>query len=412
MAAVTARCPKGHLNSAAQKFCGQCGTSLLGVCPEGHPNPEGQSYCGECGAYLSDFSALTAEGNPNQVSDTIAINSEAELKDATGSAVSPLKAARANRGTRRLRTLILAGAGVVVAVAIGLITFMATYQGGLLALPISGVNEPNSVAVDNRGAVYVTDPFNHRVVKLEAGSSTQRVLPFTDLKRPRGVAIDGDGAVYVADTDRDQVLKLASGSSEQTVLPFTDLFGPRGVAVDSDGTVYVADTNHHRVLKLEAGSSKQTVLPFIDLVEPCGLAVDDGGAVYVTDIDSSHRRVLKLEAGSNAQTVLPFRDLSNPVGVAVDRPDAVYVVNDERYARVIKLAGGSDRERAVLPLDWPQGIAVDSGGALYVTDSDRRVLKLAAQCIYDHSEPQRTSSVTKWLCRHVNPVRAFMKSWS
>ena len=66
MSASTITCPSGHANSATQKFCGECGMSLVGVCPNGHQNPDGQRYCGECGSPLgqptsSSPTAATAE---------------------------------------------------------------------------------------------------------------------------------------------------------------------------------------------------------------------------------------------------------------------------------------------------------------------------------------------------------------
>lgn len=50
-------------------------------------------------------------------------------------------------------------------------------------------------------------------------SPKQITLPFTGLKNPEGVAVDGAGNVYVTDTDHNRVLKLA-GASTATVLPF------------------------------------------------------------------------------------------------------------------------------------------------------------------------------------------------
>lgn len=49
---MTIKCPDGHPNIAAQKFCGQCGVSLAGVCANGHQNADGQKYCGKCGVPL------------------------------------------------------------------------------------------------------------------------------------------------------------------------------------------------------------------------------------------------------------------------------------------------------------------------------------------------------------------------
>jgi DNA-binding beta-propeller fold protein YncE len=49
---------------------------------------------------------------------------------------------------------------------------------GQTVMPFDGLNHPFGVAVDTAGSVYVADKFNHRVLKLAAGSSSQTVLPF------------------------------------------------------------------------------------------------------------------------------------------------------------------------------------------------------------------------------------------
>lgn len=76
----------------------------------------------------------------------------------------------------------------------------------------------------------------------------QTVLPLVDLRDPQGLAIDAGGSIYVADidlsqqigdSDYSQVLMLAAGSGETEVLPFTGIAQARGVAVDATGTVYV-----------------------------------------------------------------------------------------------------------------------------------------------------------------------------
>jgi serine/threonine-protein kinase len=88
-------------------------------------------------------------------------------------------------------------------------------------------------------------------------------------------------------------------------------------------------------------------------------------------------------ADSCGQNVLPFNGLNfrlSPGGVAVDSAGAVYVTNQGMYGRVVKLAPGSNTP-AVLPftgLYQPQAVAVDSAGAVYVTDFNHRVLMMAA----------------------------------
>jgi serine/threonine protein kinase, bacterial len=205
-------------------------------------------------------------------------------------------------------------------------------------LPFSGLYQPQGLAVDNAGAVYVAD-FNNRVVKLTAGSTSQTVLPFAGLDYPEGVAVDGQGSVYVADRGNNRVLKLAAGANAAIELPFTGLKNPDGVAVDSAGNVYVTDTDNNRVLMLPAGSTAQTVLPFAGVAAPWGIAVDPAGDVFVTEHDSN--QVLKLPAGSNTPTALPLNGLNTPLGVAVDNSGNgagnVYVA-DRGNDRTVKLA--------------------------------------------------------------------------
>jgi serine/threonine-protein kinase len=88
-------------------------------------------------------------------------------------------------------------------------------------------------------------------------------------------------------------------------------------------------------------------------------------------------------AESCGQNVLPFGGLNfrlSPGGVAVDSAGAVYVTNQGMFGRVVKLVPGSSTP-AVLPftgLYQPQGVAVDSAGAVYVTDFNHRVVMMAA----------------------------------
>jgi len=83
------------------------------------------------------------------------------------------------------------------------------------------------------------------------------------------------------------------------------------------------------------------------------------------------------------QNVLPFNGLNfrlSPGGVAVDSSGAVYVTNQGMYGRVVKLAPGSSTP-TVLPfagLYQPQAVAVDSAGTVYVTDFNNRVVMLPA----------------------------------
>jgi serine/threonine protein kinase, bacterial len=218
----------------------------------------------------------------------------------------------------------------------GRVVKLAAGSSSPTVLPFAGLYQPQGLAVDSAGTVYVAD-FNNRVVKMAAGSNTQTVLPFTGLNYPEGVAVDTAGSVYVADRGNDRVVKLAAGSNTPTDLPFTGLNNPDGVAVDTAGSVYVTDTDNNRVVQLAPGSNTQTVLPFTGVSVPWGIAVDGAGTVYVTEHDNS--RVVKLPAGSNTPTLLPLTGLNTPLGVALDKDGSVYIA-DRGNDRAVKLTAG------------------------------------------------------------------------
>jgi serine/threonine-protein kinase len=71
-------------------------------------------------------------------------------------------------------------------------------------------NSGSDVAVDSTGNLYVTGG-STGVLKLTAGSYTPTELPFTGLHNPNGLAVDTVGNVYVADQLNDRVVKLPVG---------------------------------------------------------------------------------------------------------------------------------------------------------------------------------------------------------
>jgi DNA-binding beta-propeller fold protein YncE len=263
-------------------------------------------------------------------------------------------------------------------------------------LPFTGLEDPDDLAVDSAGNVYVTDEhrvkvensFPHvttRVIKLPAGSNTQIVLPqFVHARLLPGPA----GAVWVMDHLEPQLVKLAPGSDTQTVRPIPDLgWDGRVKAVDAGGNAYGTDGGGKdprgaccmaiHVLKWQVESRAPKVLPFTGMIKGGGLAVDAAGNVYVAD----GSQVKKLAAGADSQTVLPFTHLPHNIeGMAVDSAGNVYVVDAEQK-QVLKLPAGADTP-IVLPftgLNRPSKVAVDAAGNVYVNDvGNRQVLKLAA----------------------------------
>src|SRR5438477_45604 len=135
---------------------------------------------------------------------------------------------------------------------------------------------PSGVAVDGAGNVYVADTFNQTIRKVAprgmvttlaglAGNagSTDGTGSDARVADPNGVAVDSAGNVYVADTGNNEIRKVTPAGAVTTLAGLagnagsTDGTGsaarfaaPNGVAVDSGGNVYVADTGNYTIRKV------------------------------------------------------------------------------------------------------------------------------------------------------------------
>ena len=158
--------------------------------------------------------------------------------------------------------LTLAAVAVVVVIAVAAFLritdqfpFHSAKPPGQVVLPFTGLNNPEEVAVDAKGDVYVTDSGNNRVLKLAAGSTSQTVVPLAGLDRPEDIAVDDAGDLEITEPTEHRVLELTAGSTRPTVLPFTDLGEPTGVAVDSSDSQQRPRRRCHRLRAQPGGGA-------------------------------------------------------------------------------------------------------------------------------------------------------------
>ncbi|MEO5965038.1 MAG: SMP-30/gluconolactonase/LRE family protein [Candidatus Limnocylindrales bacterium] len=187
------------------------------------------------------------------------------------------------------------------------------------------------------------------------------------------------GAIFIYDADGAYQRKLTVSGASNT-------FQPLGLAFDATGNLFVTDvgTVPQRVLEIDsAGKVMRTIGAEANLSFPNGVAVDPSGVVYVTD--SNNGRLLAFGAdGAIVARVgrgVGGGNLGLPRGVALDGEGRVYVADASGQQVMVFSAVGSEagdlRSLGSFgsegvengQFEFPNGVATDSRGRVYVTDS-------------------------------------------
>src|ERR1035438_7736536 len=168
---------------------------------------------------------------------------------------------------------------------------------------LDGLSNPEYVAVDGTGAVYVADTGNDRVVKI-ALSGTTSVL--AQVLQPGAVMVDGKGNVWISELARVSQIS-SSGVFSIAAAP---LQTPRGLALTADGQLLIAETGTNLIrgwtsaggLTTVAGSGVQGFggdggpATAAELNAASDVAVDSTGAIWVADTGNNCIRTLTISA--------------------------------------------------------------------------------------------------------------------
>lgn len=236
-------------------------------------------------------------------------------------------------------------------------------------LAAGAVTAPSSRAA----TLYVTDGHNNTVTTVGPGGSTTGGTPFiSGLNAPDGIAFDSTGNVYVANNSGNKVSKYSSTGSLINASLGGSISSPTGVAVDSSGNVYAGTQDD--VIKVTPGGTQSTFGPIDqDIFRAQGVAIDNVGNVYVA---GASQTIVELNSSGNETNFSFGGSLGEgaPVDLAFDSSGNLYVDMDliGGNAQILKItSSGNQSLFATLPIyDYPSGLAVDSGGNVYVASQE------------------------------------------
>ncbi len=117
-------------------------------------------------------------------------------------------------------------------------------------------SDPQDLARDLLGRVYVLDAKSGRVERFQPGASEGESVAAGRWRKPEAIAVDAAGNLYVLDRDSSRVDVLSPAGGAPTslgpVLPGgIELRSPQDVAVDGAGRVFIADSKLNAILIVE-----------------------------------------------------------------------------------------------------------------------------------------------------------------
>jgi sugar lactone lactonase YvrE len=305
------------------------------------------------------------------------------------------------------------------------------------------LSSPHALTVDANGNIYFTDTGNQRIRKINAATGLITTIAgngsygytgdnglatAAEFSNPNSVAVDANGNIYIADYGNSCVRRINSTSGIVTTVAGTGTTGfsgdgglatqallnsPSGVLIGADGNLIISDTYNQRIRKVDLSTGIITTIAgsgtfgfhddaalLAQLNVPQGLAKDAAGNIFFSEY--VNRRIRKI-TGTTVTTVAgnggfdgegglaTDASLNGPRGVALDADGNIFITDsfNDRIRKVDKSTGnistvagdgaheysGDGGLATNAGLNWPTGIIFDKDGNLFFTDAGNHVVR-------------------------------------
>jgi trimeric autotransporter adhesin len=204
----------------------------------------------------------------------------------------------------------------------------------------ASLGQPESIALDTVGNLYILDTLNRRVREVSAATGVIQTIAGTGVSGSigdggpaissqigghGGLSVDAQGNVFLADQTNNRVREIvASNGVIQTIV--SQVLFPKGVSLDSSGNIFIADTGNHRILELVGGvgGNIQTIAgdgtggfggdggpaTSAELYYPYGVFADSLGNILIAD--TGNNRLREIPSGTKNIKTLAGTGAANP----------------------------------------------------------------------------------------------------
>jgi len=342
------------------------------------------------------------------------------------------------------------GSGTIrrVEIATGVVTTLAGSPGAPGGTDGTGAaasfDTPASLASDGAGNLFVADAYNHTIRKVEIATGVVTTLAGSpgapgrtdgtggaaQFNEPDGLATDGAGNLFVADSSNHTIRKVVIATGVVTTLAGSPgapggtngtgaaarFYGPAGLATDGAGNLFVADYGNETVRKVVIATGVVTTLAGATgargstngtgaaarFNDPFGLATDGAGNLFVADGGNYTIREVVIATGevttlAGSQGALGATDgtgaaarFDAPNGLATDGAGNLFVadlLNNAIRSVVIATGavttlagfpgapGSADGIGAAASFNYPGGLATDCAGNLFVAERANNTIR-------------------------------------